>query len=130
MAVRAFKFLKLYKLHHGNYGFFFPNYKLCKHQDTIGKLQVILDPYWTIPDGAIHTGGLRTWNFQRYLRKNMWKFQGSIKKEVEFLGCSRKPYVEFPWVLVFDLGISKWCHTILQNFQGESLFSPEFLTVK
>ena len=33
--------------------------------------------------------------------------QVSIKKEVEFprQGYSRKTHVEFPWVLVFDLGI-------------------------
>ena len=34
---------------------------------------------------------------------------------------SRKDHVEFPWVLVFHLGISKWCHTILPNFQGNKL---------
>ena len=29
--------------------------------------------------------------------------------------------MEFQWVLVFDLGISKGCHTILQNFCGWKL---------
>ena len=29
--------------------------------------------------------------------------------------------MEFPWVLVFDFGISKGCHTILLNFQGWKL---------
>ena len=60
--------------------------------------------------------------------KSMRKFQGSIKKEVEFLGVinwSRKNHVEFPWVLVFGLDIfkpKKECITILQNFLGWSLF--------
>ena len=35
-------------------------------------------------------GELRTWNFWGYLRKNMWKFQESIKEEVEFLGVFKK----------------------------------------
>ena len=29
--------------------------------------------------------------------------------------------MEFPWVLVFDLGIFKECQAILQNFQGSKL---------
>ena len=33
----------------------------------------------------------------------MWKFQGSVKKEVEFPGVFTKKLIEFPWVLVFDL---------------------------
>ena len=53
------------------------------------------------------------------VRKSMHKFQGSIKKEVEFPGVFKKiSCVEFPWVLAFDLGIFKESHTILQNFQG------------
>ena len=57
------------------------------------------------------------------------EFPGLLKKEnVEIPGVNWKrcrisrggqvkTHVEFPWVLVFDLGISKWCHTILLNFQ-------------
>ena len=41
-----------------------------------------------------------------------------LKKKWNFQGCCRKIHVEFPWVLVFELGILKGCHTILQNFQG------------
>ena len=58
----------------------------------------------------------------------MRKFQGSIKKEVEFLGVinwSRKNHVEFPWVLAFGLEIfkpKKECITILQNFLGWTIF--------
>ena len=38
----------------------------------------------------------------------MWKFQESIKKEVEILGVfTKKTNAEFPWVLFFDFGISK-----------------------
>ena len=65
--------------------------------------------------------------------KSMRKSQGSIKKEVEFLGVinwSRKNCVEFPWVLVFGLAeISKpkkECSAILQNFLVWTLFSLEF----
>ena len=40
------------------------------------------------------TGVEEIWNFQRYWRA--WKFQGSIKKEVEFpQECSRKTHVEW-----------------------------------
>ena len=46
----------------------------------------------------------------------MWKFQGLIKKELEFLGVLMKKSCEFPWILVFDLETSKGCHTILRNF--------------
>ena len=51
------------------------------------------------------------------LKKNVWKFQGSIKEEVEFPRGAHEKLVEFPWILVFDLGIStkKGCHRIFQN---------------
>ena len=49
----------------------------------------------------------------------MWKFQGSIKKEVEFLRVYKKKHCNFhDWVLVLDLKTSKGCHKILQSFQG------------
>ena len=48
-----------------------------------------------------------------YFRK---KLQG-VLKTWNFQGWSRKNYVQFPWVLVFGLGISKVCRTILWNFQ-------------
>ena len=49
---------------------------------------------------------------------------GQLKNEVEFPGVIKKNYVKFPWLLVFDLGISKGCHKILQNFhQGWNLAS-------
>ena len=75
-------------------------------------------------------GILKKWNSMR-------KFQGSIKKELEFLGVinwSRKSHVEFPSVLVFALvEISKpkeECTIILQNFLGLALFSLEFTISK
>ena len=58
-------------------------------------------------------------NPNRWLRTQNSK--GQIKKKWNFLGCSRKNNVEFPQVLVFDLGISKGCLTILQNFQAWKL---------
>ena len=45
---------------------------------------------------------------------SMWKFQGQLKKKWNFRGCSRKTQVEFPWVLVFDLGLSKGCHNFAE----------------
>ena len=56
-------------------------------------------------------------------KKEHVEIQGSIKKEVEFprQGCSRKTHVEFPWVLVFDLGISKAC--FLSGISTESKLS-------
>ena len=34
--------------------------------------------------------GLKTWNFQGYWKNRMWKFQVSIKKEVEFVNVIKK----------------------------------------
>ena len=65
--------------------------------------------------------GLRTWTFQGHWKKCMWNFQGSTKKEVEFLRVMGKNNVKLPWVLVFDFGISKGSHINLQNFQGWKL---------
>ena len=49
--------------------------------------------------------------------------RGQVKK-VEFPWVTRKNHVEFSWILVFGLEISKSCSTILWNFQGWSfLFS-------
>ena len=51
----------------------------------------------------------------------MWKFKGSIKKRWNLQGCWRKTHVDFPWILLSNLGISKECQTILQYFQGWKL---------
>ena len=45
--------------------------------------------------------------FRKYLRVEDMEFPRVLKKE----------HVEFPWVLVLDLGISKGYRTTLQNFQ-------------
>ena len=51
--------------------------------------------------------------------KNTWKFQGSVKKEVQFLGVYKKKLHNFhDWVSVLDLEISKECLTVLLNFHG------------
>ena len=60
----------------------------------------------------------RTWNFQRYWRKIMWKILGSSSKKRNFQGWSRKIRFEFPWVLVSQLKISKGGNTVLWNFQA------------
>ena len=41
---------------------------------------------------------------------------GQLKKKCNFRGDQEKKHAEFPWVLVFDLGISKGCHIILKHF--------------
>ena len=59
-------------------------------------------------------GGLRTWNFQGY-----WRAYGNSREQVkkEWNLHLIKKIVEFTCVLVFGLGISKGCSTILWNFQ-------------
>ena len=75
------------------------------------------------------TRGVEEMDFPGVLKKEHLEIlRGQLKKKWNFQGCSRKTHVEFPWVLVFGLGISKGCHTILQNL--ENLFSPEFLRLK
>ena len=64
--------------------------------------------------------GLRMWNFQGYQRNSMRKFERLIKNKVKFQGWPRKINVEFLWVFVFGLGISKGSNTILWNIQGLS----------
>ena len=51
---------------------------------------------------------------------------GELKKKWNFRQWSKKNHVEFPSVLVFRLGDSKVCHTILWISKGEVLFSLEF----
>ena len=54
----------------------------------------------------------------------MLKFQGSIKKEVEFLGVFTKTHVEFRWVLVSDIGIStkEMSHIFAEFAEVEACF--------
>ena len=56
----------------------------------------------------------------RGIEERTWKFQGSIKKEVEFLGVFKKN----------SCGISMGPHFLLSNFQGVSHNFVEFLGVK
>ena len=45
--------------------------------------------------------------FPGVLKEENGNFRGQLnEKEQNFQGCSIKTHVEFPWVLVFDLGIS------------------------
>ena len=68
--------------------------------------------------------------FPVVLKKEHEEIPGSIKKEVEFPGVIKKDNVEFPWVLVFGIGISKGCHTICGISMGEALFFRKFARVK
>ena len=64
----------------------------------------------------------RIWNFQRcFEERACGNSGGQLKKKWNFQGCSRKTRVEFLWILVFGVGISKVCHTVLQSFQGWEL---------
>ena len=45
---------------------------------------------------------------------------GYLKTKWNFQGWARKNNVEFPGVLIFGLGISKWSSTILWTFQQRS----------
>ena len=62
-------------------------------------------------------GGVEDREFPGVLKKEVWKFQGSNR------GVQ-------PWVLAFDLRISKGCHTILQIFQAWKLLFSRISKVK
>ena len=66
--------------------------------------------------------GLRTWNFQRYWRKNIWKFQGSIKKEVEFPGVYKKKSCNFYGSLILTLEFPRGVAQFCKISRSESLF--------
>ena len=69
---------------------------------------------WVIPEKSL-TGELRTWNFQVYWRKNMRKFQGLIKKEVEFPGVFNKSSCG----ISMGLGFWPWnFQRVSHNFAG------------
>ena len=75
----------------------------------------VISAYWAISE-KIQTRGLRTWNLQRYC---LWKFQGSMEKEVEFPGpgvvqrknCGIYSYHGSCWFLTlkFPRGVTQFC---------------------
>ena len=97
------------------------SHTLQNFQILYAKSFLFLQPNWkwAIPE-KIQTGGLRTWNFQGYWRKSMWKFQGSIKREVEFRGLFKKKTWNFQGFWFFNLEFLRGV-TILLNFQGWNL---------
>ena len=63
--------------------------------------------------------GLRIWNFQGHQSNRVWNLQQ----------WPRKNYVEFPGVLVFGLGFSDRCNTVLHTFhQGWRIDLSEIST--
>ena len=90
----------------------------------LGPSSIFLDLHSALALGYSRkkkTRGLRTWNFQGYWRKSMWKFQELIKKEVEFLGVYKKEN----WCgISMGLGIWPW------NIQGVSHNFAEFPGMK
>ena len=51
-----------------------------------------------------------TWKFQRYWRKIMWKFQGSVQMDVEFPGVFKKNSC--------SISLLQGLHFWIWNFQG------------
>ena len=77
---------------------------------------------------------VETWNYHpgfciEETKCGLCTYIHPTKKEVEFPGVFKIEQfeVEFPWVLVFDLIISKGVTQFCRICTGESLFSPEFL---
>ena len=56
--------------------------------------------------------------------------RSQLKKMWNFQGHSRKIHVEFPWLLVFNFGVSKRCPIILQNFQELKIVFSRISKVK
>ena len=56
--------------------------------------------------------------------------RGQLNKKWNFQGCSQKTHVEFPRVLVFDVGIFKGVIQFCRISKGKILFPREFLRVK
>ena len=76
---------------------------------------------WTIPEKK-QTGGVEDMEFPGVLKKENMEIPGVNEKRSRISkGVQGKTQMEFRWVLVFDIGISKGCHTILVNFQGWKL---------
>ena len=67
--------------------------------------------------------GLSAWNFHsRGIEERAHEnISVQLKRSGITGGSQRKNNVKFPWVLVFELGVSKRWHTILQNCQGWKL---------
>ena len=67
--------------------------------------------------------GLSAWNFHsRGIEERAHEnISVQLKRSGITGGSQRKNNVKFPWVLVFELGVSKGWHTILQNCQGWKL---------
>ena len=107
--------------------------KGSSHDTDVGKLWEIVGQMGgysrKIPNRYYKGWGLRLWNFQRgYSRNSISKFQGFIKKGVEFPGIKKNScgICMGAWLLALDFGISKQqCNTILWNFQSWSFALSE-----
>ena len=64
--------------------------------------------------------------FPGVLKKKCGNSRCQLKKKWNFRGVQVKAHVEFPWVLVFDLRISKGCDENLLNFQVKGCFLQNF----
>ena len=86
------------------------------YHGTIAVFRGDIHTHWAIPE-KIQTSGRGWWRgIFRSIEKNCGSSRGQSKKKWNFQWCSKRNHVKFPWVLIFNIGISKECHTILQNF--------------
>ena len=109
--------------------------KGSSHDTDVRKLWEILGQMGVIPEKS-HTGIMRVggWGYgifrgviQEYIN-SISKFQGFIKKGVEFPGIKKNScgICMGAWLLALDFGISKQqCNTILWNFQSWSFALSE-----
>ena len=90
-----------------------------------GNLIYFLDG-WSSGDWSLAQGDYTERWAIFYIQKKS-KQVTEVIEGIDFPGILKKEHMEnlmeFPWVLVFDLGISlnKGCHTILQNLHGWKL---------
>ena len=73
-----------------------------------------------------------TWNFHgghgisRSKERTCGSSGGQLEKKWNFEGCTRNNHVEFPWVLVLELGTSKGCHITFRGIAQRSQFCLKF----
>ena len=71
--------------------------------------------------------GVEDIEFPRVLKKQkLWKFQGSIKKEVKLPGVFKKNSREISVGLDFDLGISRVSHNFAEFPRVKAFFLRDF----
>ena len=70
-------------------------------------------PKWAIPEKIQTEVGWGHWNFRGYWWKSMWKFQGSIKKEVDYPGMFKTNSL---WNFYRSCFLTLGLQVVLHNF--------------